>query len=305
MSNWTIDNIPSQKGKIVLITGANSGTGFGASKALAKKGSKVIMAVRNLEKGKVAAVKIKNEIPNADIELIELDLADLNSVDQFSVKFINKYPQLDILINNAGIAIPNGRTETKQGFESHFGTNHLGHFALTGKLLSLLSITKNSRVVTVGSFVPKQSKSKIRWEDWQYKFDFDGMKAYGQSKLANIMFALELQEKLSASNSSTISVLANPGFTKSGMQKDMNFVAKLMTLFFSQSVDMGILSILRAATDENVRGGEFYGPLHMKEMRGYPELTQAPQEAMIDSEREKLWKLSEQLTNTAYDFPNQ
>ena len=302
MKNWTIHDIPSQEGKLYLITGANSGTGFAATKALAQKGAKIIMAIRNMEKGRNAASKIKNEVPDAKLEVMHLDLADLNSIEKFVAEFTNHHRKLDVLINNAGIALPNERTETKQGFESHFGVNHLGHFALTGKLLPLLKATKNARIVTVASFVPKQKKSTINWADLQYTHNFDGMTSYGQSKLANIMFGLQLDKKLKKSTISAISVLANPGFTKSGMQKDMGFIAKLMTFFMSHSKEIGMLSILRCAVDPNVKGGEFYGPLKLKEMRGHPELTKAPEPALVEEDRQKLWELSEQMTNTIYDF---
>ena len=300
MKHWSTVNIPSQEGKIFLITGANSGTGFGVTKVIAQKGGKVIMAVRNLGKGKVAVAKILKKIPNAIIELMQLDLASLTSVDKFSIEITKRHKQLDVLINNAGIALPNERQETKQGFEAHFGTNHLGHFALTGKLLPILENTPHARIVTVASFVPKYSGSSMNWDDLQYKKTFDGMIAYGQSKLANIMFALELDKKLKQSSSQILSVLANPGFTKSGMQRDMSLKVKIMTRLMAQKVEMGMLPILRAAVDSAVKGGEFYSPLKMNEMRGYPELIQAPEQALIANDRQKLWKLSEELTQTFY-----
>ncbi|KEQ29871.1 hypothetical protein N180_13755 [Pedobacter antarcticus 4BY] len=302
MKNWNIANIPSQKGKTFLITGANSGTGYGVARALAQKGGNVIMAVRNLEKGKAARAGILKENPHAIIELMQLDLADLTSVEEFSKAFLSQYERLDVLINNAGIALPNERQETKQGFEAHFGTNHLGHFALTSKLLILLQNTKDSRIVTVASFVPKNNKSVINWDDLQNQTNFDGMTAYGESKLANIMFALELQERLINSNSTVLSLIANPGFTKSGIQDGMSVMIKIMTSLFAQSIEMGMLPILRAATDPTVKGGEFYGPLKMKEMRGYPELTHVPGPALIVKDRQKLWTLSEQMTQTSYNF---
>lgn len=302
MKNWNVANIASQKGKTFLITGANSGTGFGTARTLAQKGGKVIMAVRNLEKGDAAKAKIMKETPHALIELMPLDLADLTSVAQFSKAFLSRHEQLDVLINNAGIALPYDRQETRQGFEAHFGTNHLGHFALTAKLLALLQNTKNSRIVTVASFVPKNSKSIMNWDDLQNQTNFDGMRAYGESKLANIMFALELQERLVNSKRTILSLIANPGFTKSGIQDGMSLVVKLLTGFFAQSVEMGMLPILRAAIDPAVKGGEFYGPLKMKEMRGYPELTHVPDPALIVKDRQKLWTLSEQMTQTSYNF---
>jgi NAD(P)-dependent dehydrogenase (short-subunit alcohol dehydrogenase family) len=302
MKNWTTDHIPSQKGKTFLITGANSGTGLGTTKVLAEKGANVIMAVRNLEKGKAAKAKILKQVPNAIIDLMQLDLADLTSVDQFSEEFTTKYKKLDVLINNAGIAMPNERTETKQGFESHFGTNHLGHFALTGKLLPILKATPHSRIVVVASFVPKYSNSVIKWDDLQHIKNFDGMTAYGQSKLANIMFALELGDRLKKANSQIIPVLANPGFTKSGIQADMSLMIKILTYLIAQRVDMGMLPILRAAIDPAVKSGEFYGPLKMREMRGYPELTQIPQQGQVRADQQRLWEISEQMTQTFYNF---
>ena len=302
MKHWTTDNIPSQKGKVFLVTGANSGTGFEASRVLAQKGAKVVMAVRNWDKGTLAKEKIHKEMPSADIELMHLNLADLISIEKFSVEFTNNHKQLDVLINNAGIALPNEREETEQKFEAHFGTNHLGHFALTGRLLPILKNTHNSRIVTVASFVPNHSGSVIRWEDLQHKNAFDGMVAYGQSKLANIMFALSLEDMLKGSSISILSVLANPGFTRSGIQKGMGIMARIWTRILAQEVGMGVLPILRAATDLAVKGGEFYSPLKMKEMRGYPELTQSPENALLTEDRQRLWKISEEMTLIHYNF---
>lgn len=302
MKNWTIDNVDAQKGKTFLITGANSGTGFGLTKTLAQKGANVVMAVRNLEKGKVAKAKILQQVPHGSIDLMKLDLADLTSVDQFSAEFMVKYKKLDVLINNAGIAMPNARTVTRQGFESHFGTNHLGHFALTGKLLPVLKATPHSRIVVVASFVPKNSKSVMKWDDLQHTQDFNGMTAYGQSKLANILFALELAGRLKKSGTEVITLLANPGFTKSGIQADMSLQVKILTYLLAQSVDMGMLPMLRAAIDPTVNNGEFYGPLKMKEMRGYPELTEIPEQGLVKEDQRRLWEISERLTGTVYDF---
>jgi len=302
VSHWTIENIPSQVGCIHLITGANSGTGLAATQQLAQSGALVIMAVRDIDKGRQAAAQIKQAIPNAKLDIMHLNLADLKSVAQFALEFKSRYKQLNVLINNAGIALPNTRIETKQGYEGHFGVNHLGHFALTGMLLPILMATPHSRIVTVASFVPKQSHSVINWHDLQYHDNFDGMTCYGQSKLANIMFGLQLHDKLQQANSSTLSLIANPGFTKTNIQKDMGFFAKFLTLTIAQSVAIGVLPLLRCAVDPDVTSGQFYGPLKLKEMRGYPELTQAPKPAANEPNREKLWLLSEQMTQTTYIF---
>jgi NAD(P)-dependent dehydrogenase (short-subunit alcohol dehydrogenase family) len=242
------------------------------------------------------------QVPNGIIDLMELDLADLASANQFSEEFTAKYKNLDVLINNAGIAMPNARTITKQGFESHFGTNHLGHFALTGKLLPVLKATPHSRIVIVASFVPKYSKSVMKWDDLQHTQNFDGMTAYGQSKLSNILFALELAGRLKKSGSDIITVLANPGFTKSGIQADMSLRVKILTHVLAQRVNMDMLPMLRAAIDPAVKSGEFYSPLKMKEMRGYPELTEIPQQGLVKADQQRLWEISERLTSTVYAF---
>ena len=298
---WTIDDIPSQNGKVFLITGANSGVGLGAAKAIARRGGRVIMAVRNLQKGKVALEKIRREVANADLELMQLDLADLESVNRFAEEFKKNYNQLDCLINNAGIALQK-REQTKQGFEAHWGTNYLGPFVLTAQLLPLLETTTNSRIVTVASFVPKLNHVVINWDDLQYERNFDAMTAYGQSKLANIMFALELDEKLKEHNSPVLSLLSNPGYTKSGIQKTQGLLIQIMTLFLAQSVDIGMLGSLRAAVDPDVKGGEFFGPVKMKEMRGYPEKMTVPGPALNRQARQKLWPISEQMTHTHFLF---
>lgn len=298
---WTVKNIPSQKGKTFLITGANSGIGLGATKEIIKKGGGVIMAVRNLQKGKLIREEIRKETADAKIDLMQVDLADLTSVKKFSEAFISRYKQLDVLINNAGITLT-GREQTEQGFEAHWGTNYLGPFALTANLLPILENTPHSRIVTVASFVPKLNRVVMNWNDLQYEKNYNGMTAYGQSKLANIMFALELDKKLKEHKSPVLSLLSSPGYTKTGIQKSMSLLVKIMTFFIAQKVDMGMLSSLRAAVDPDVKGGEFYGPLKMKEMRGYPELTPIPEQALNLEERQKLWRLSEEMTQTHFSF---
>jgi NAD(P)-dependent dehydrogenase (short-subunit alcohol dehydrogenase family) len=242
------------------------------------------------------------EIPEAKLQLMQIDLGDIDSVKEFAAQFRKKHQQLDVLINNAGMTNMK-REETKQGFEAHWGTNHLGPFVLTASLLSVLQNTPKARIVTVASFVPKLMRATLDWEDLLYlKKKYDAMGAYGQSKLANIMFALELNNKLKAHHSEVISVLASPGYTKSGIQQSQSTWIQLMTLFLGQSVDMGMLPSLRAAVDPDVKGGEFYSPLRWKEMRGYPELTTVPDAALNVSETQKLWNMSEQMTHTAFKF---
>ena len=259
------------------------------------------MAVRNLQKGKTALEQIRREIPNADLELMQLDLADLESVHTFGDLFRKSHKRLDVLMNNAGITLQK-RELTKQGFEAHWGTNHLGPFALTAHLLPLLEATPNARVVTVASFVPKLNKVVMNWDDLQFENGFDAMTAYGQSKLANIMFALELDQQFKEHDSPVLSLMSSPGYTKSGIQKTQGLFVQIMTLFLAQSVDIGMLGSLRAAVDPNVKGGEFYGSVQMKEMRGYPEKMTVPEPALNPQARQQLWHISEQMTHTHYEF---
>ena len=198
MSNWTITNIPAQADKTILITGANSGLGLEAAKVLSKKGARVIMAVRNLQKGNAALEEIKKENPNAKLDLMQLDLSDFDSIRQFSSVFHTKYTQLDVLINNAGVMDPAQREVTKQNFEIQFGTNHLGHFLLTGLLLEVLKKTPNSRIAVQSSLVHKLKhlKPDIYFDDLNWEKYYNSMQAYAQSKLANLFFAYELDRKL-------------------------------------------------------------------------------------------------------------
>lgn len=292
---WTTDNIPDQKGKVILITGANSGLGFGSTKELAKKNAKVIMAVRNLSKGQTALDSIKSEVPHADLELMKLDLADLQSVLEFTAEFKKKHPKLDILMNNAGVMMPKNRLETKQGFEIQFGTNHLGHFLLTNQLLDLIEKTPNSRIVIVSSLVAKMKKADIYWNDLQWEKSYDRMGAYAQSKLANMLFGMELHNRLKAKNSSTLSVLAHPGHTATNLQDTLGLFGKILNFVMGQKLEMGILSQLRAATDLDVKGGEYFGPHKMSNYRGYPILNEPNQLAHNREVTEKLWQVSQDL----------
>ena len=299
-TNWNTSHIPSQKGKLFLITGANSGLGLGTTKALVKKGAHVVMAVRNMDKGRKALQDILKEIPNATLNLMQVDLSDLDSVKQFAHTFKQKYNTLNVLINNAGVMMPVKRFETKQGFEGQFGTNHLGHFVLTKELMDTIEYTPGSRIVTLSSLVAKMDKGDIYWDDLQFQRNYDKMASYSQSKLANMMFGLELDKKLKSKNSNTISVIAHPGFTATNLQQHMGLQGKIMNFLMAQKIDMGILPTLRAATDPNVKGGEYYGPAKMNNWRGYPIINQPAEKALNLSERQKLWQISEELTNTPF-----
>lgn len=305
-SNWTADKIPSQQGKTILITGANSGLGLEASKVLSKKGAQIIMAVRNLQKGKEAVEAIKKENPKANLDLMVLDLSDFDSIRKFSSEFHSKHSRLDILINNAGVMAPKNRELTKQGFEVQFGANHLGHFLLTGLLLDILKKTPNSRVAVQSSLVHKQKNyggADIFFEDLNFEKSYNKDYAYGQSKLANLMFAYELDRQLKSHNISTIVAAGHPGYTNTNLQKNYGFfVSVIMNNLVAQKVEMGTLPILRAATEEGLKGGEFFGPTKMNEMKGYPELVKSSDKSYDKQIAKRLWEVSEKLTGFTYKF---
>lgn len=304
-TNWTADVIPSQKGKTILITGANSGLGLEAAKVLSSKGAHVIMTARNLKSGNEAISLIKKENADVKLDLMQLDLSDFASIHQFSQDFHQKYHQLDVLINNAGVMFPAKRELTRQKFEVQFGTNHLGHFLLTGLLLDILKSTPNSRIAiqSSGQHKAKMGKPDIYFDDLNFDKGYNKYVAYTQSKLANLLFAYELDRKLKANQIDITVVPAHPGYTKTNLVRHTGFfVQAIITNLLAQSVEMGTLPILRAATDKSVTGGEYFGPTKMNEMRGYPELVKSSDKSYDKGLAEKLWELSEQLTQIKYDF---
>ena len=308
MSNvrWTADTIPHLTDKVAIITGANSGLGYESALALAGKGAQVVIASRNQDKAKTARDAIYNAHPNAILDIIQLDLANLESVQRFAETFTTKYDRLDILMNNAGVmALP--PRKTTDGFEMQFGTNHLGHFALTGRLLDLILATPNARVVTVSSSLHRQGK--MNFDDLQSEENYAKWDAYAQSKLANLLFAFELQRKLEAVDSSTISVGAHPGYSGTNLQTtgpDMEgsqirrVMMKVANVLFSQSAAMGALPQLYAAVGPDVKGGEYYGPGGLMEMRGYPTRVKANDQAYDNESAARLWTISKQLTGVTY-----
>lgn len=304
-SNWTADNIPSQQGKTILITGANSGLGLEASRVLSGKGAQIIMAVRNLQKGKEAADKIKKQNPNAKLEIMQLDLADFNSIRKFSDEVHSKYSQIHTLIDNAGIMAPAKRELTKQNFEAQFGTNHLGHFLLTGLLLDIIKKTPNSRIAVQSSIVHKLKdyNADIHFDDLNFDKGYNKNYAYGQSKLANLLFAYELDRKLKAHNIPTIVTVAHPGYTNTNLQKNYGFlVSVIFNNLVAMPVQQGTLPILRAATEEGLKGSEFFGPTKGNEMKGYPELVKSSDKSYDKELAKKLWDVSEKLTGITYNF---
>lgn len=305
--NWTKENIPSQQGKTVLITGATSGIGLEAAKVLSEKGAKIILPVRNLEKGKSVAQEIKQQFKSAEIEVMKLDISDLDSVRAFAIEFLKKHTQLDLLLNNAGIMWTPKREISKQGHELQFATNHLGHFLLTGLLMPLLKTTPNSRIITQSSILHKKGQGQnfepaIYFDDLNFSVQFDTKKAYAQSKLANLLFTYELDHRLKAANINSIAVAAHPGYTATNLQKGLGFMMQVMNVLVAQKVNMGALPILRAATEPNLKGTEFFGPTKMNEMKGYPELVRSSETSYDSNLAKKLWDVSERLTNHKYEF---
>ena len=295
MTNWIKDNIPNLNGKVFIITGANSGLGYENSLALAEKGATVIMACRNLDRAQPVLEAIKRDVPNAKLELMELDLAYLKSIRAFANSFKSNFDKLNVLINNGGpIIAVHGVTE--DGFETHFGVNHLGHFALTGLLLEKLLNTPSSRIVTVSSRM--HVDGKMKWDDIMSEHSYDRMAAYRQSKLANLLFAFELDRKLKAKGASTMSVAAHPGLAKTNWVDNnlsgfMKIMGKIMSATGYQSASMAALPLLYAGTDPNVKSGGYYGPEH--DTKGYPVEAQASEAAYNETDGKRLWELSENL----------
>lgn len=296
-NKWTINELPDQSGRNVIVTGANSGIGFEAAKALAQRGAVVIMACRSLEKGQAALEQIQDEDPQAHVLLMQLDLADLNSVHRFGEDFLAAFDRLDILINNAGImATPYGKTA--DGYEMQFGTNHLGHFVITGILIDILKKTPNSRVVTVSSYA--HYIGKIAFADLNSEKSYQKWIAYGQSKLANVLFGYELQRRVARNGNNPISVVAHPGYAATNLQHNTTLFNMLNPLM-AQSQEMGALPTLYAATSPEIKGGEYIGPDGFLGQRGYPHKTISSRRSQDEETAQRLWTISEELTQMQFN----
>lgn len=302
-SKWTAENIPGQQGKTILITGANSGLGLQSATVLSQKGATVIMAVRNMSKGKEALAKIKSSNPTARIELMELDLSDLDSIKKFSEAFHAKYSKLNALLNNAGIMAPPQREITKQGSELQFCTNYLGHFALTGRLLDIIKNTPKAVIATQSSTAHKAPGADVHFDDLDWEKSYNKWGAYAQSKLALLLFTYELDRQFKANNIDAVATAAHPGWTITNLQKSAGFFFdKVMGAVLGQKVEIGVLDILRAATDKDIKGAEFFGPTKWMGMKGYPEKIKSSNKSYDESLSKKLWEVSEKLTTIHYDF---
>ena len=296
--NWNESNIPDQSGKIFIVTGSTSGLGKETARVLSRKNATVIMAVRNINKAESVAKEILEENKNAKIDIEELDLSSLESISIFSQSINKKYKTLDCLINNAGImACP--YSKTKDGFEIQMGTNHLGHFALTGQLISLLKKTPNSRVVNVSSIAHTSGNidfDDLNWEKRKYRT----WSAYSDTKLANLYFTYELSSKLEEDKGNPIILASHPGWTATDLQR-YSSVANFMNIFLGQKVNIGALGGLRAATDLTAKSNDYFGSPSMGGMKGYPVLVKSNELSYNIDNAKKLWKLSEELTGVSYD----
>jgi len=300
MKKWKLDNMPDQTGRVAIVTGANTGIGFETAAALASKNATVVMACRNRQKAEAAIEKIRERTPDAELEFIELDLASLASVERFATAFRAGRDRLDLLINNAGVMIPPlGHTE--DGFELQFGCNHLGHFALTGHLLDLIEATPGGRVVNVSSMAHRQGK--MDFDNLNAEKGYSAMPAYGQSKLANLLFTFELQRRLEAKGSKVVATAAHPGWTGTDLQRHSSLFRFLNT-FFAQTPPMGALPTLRAGADPEAEGGDYFGPKGFYEMRGYPKKVGTTPAAQNELDARRLWEVSETLTGVSFESLN-
>ena len=303
-TSWTVTDIPDLHGRVALVTGANSGIGFETAKALAGHGATVVLACRDADKAVTATERIGAQVPGADLRTVRLDLASLGSVRAAAEQIHSSYQGIDLLINNAGLMWPpQGLTE--DGFEIQLGTNHLGHFALTGLLLDLLT-APGSRVVTVSSVGHK--RGTVDFDDLQFqRRKYNRSAAYGQSKLANLLFAYELQRRLAAAGSPTVSLAAHPGMAATPLMRHVTgptglIVSVVLKLSGQRSVEEAALPTLRAATDPAATGGQYYGPDGRGESRGLPTLV-ASNTLSNDAElQRRLWQESEKLTGVTYKF---
>ena len=303
---WTVDQIPDQSGRVALVTGANSGLGLIAARELARAGARVVLACRNTDKGATALREITDDVPRAEAELAALDLSSLDSIRSFAQDFSKAHDGLDLLINNAGVMAPPRRT-TEDGFELQFGTNHLGHFALTGLLLGTLEGRSGARVVTVSSTAHRMGR--INFDDLHGERRYRRWRAYGQSKLANLLFALELDRRLRGASSTISSLAAHPGYAATNLQSASapvldRAVMVVTNLLIAQDAEVGALSLLYAATQPGLEGGTYVGPDGRGEQRGHPQPEAVPARAALDQTvAAQLWAVSEEATGVHFDLP--
>jgi NAD(P)-dependent dehydrogenase (short-subunit alcohol dehydrogenase family) len=295
---WGIADIPDQTGRIAVITGANSGIGFQAAWYLARRGATVVLAARDPGKTSGARDRLLGQIPEASLDSVALDLASLESVRHAAIEIRARYPRLDLLINNAGVMMtPHG--QTADGFELQFGTNHLGHFALTGLVLPSLLEVDGSRVVTVSSNGHKMGR--IDFTDLQSEQRYNRVTAYAQSKLANLMFTYELQRRLAHAHAHTIALAAHPGTSDTALVRHLPVWMQVGSrLVPNQDAARGALPTVRAATDPAASGGDYYGPSGLGEFSGPPVRVRSSARSRDPAAQKQLWAISEQLTGVTF-----
>ena len=299
-AKWTTADVPDQTGRVAIITGSNTGLGYDTARVLAASGARVVLAVRDTEKGNAAAARILGISPRADVTVRPLDLGSLQSIRTSAEEMKAAYPRIDLLINNAGVMYPPKQT-TKDGFELQFGTNHLGHFALTGLLLENLLPVDGSRVVTVSS-VGHRIIAKIHFDDLQWERSYNRVAAYGQAKLANLMFTYELQRRLGGHNEQTVALAAHPGLSDTELMRHLPSVLGPLVGVVAQNPAMGALPTLRAATDPAAHGGQYYGPDGFQEVQGHPKVVGSSKQSHDQDIQGRLWTVSEELTGVTYPF---
>ena len=297
MNKWSIDQVPSQLGKVAIVTGANSGIGYQVTLGLIKKDFEVIMACRNIQKAEEAKVKILKIHPHAKINPMKIDMSSLDEVKKFADQFQTQYQNLHLLINNAGIMMSPYKV-SEDGFENQFATNYIGHFALTGLLLPILTSTSDSRIISLSSLSYKWSE--ILFDDFHFKNGYSKTKAYGQSKRACLMFAFELQRRLTAAGYDTLSVAAHPGLSKTNLDQYYPVLIRPLGNLFLQPAAKGALPILFASLEKDLKGGEFIGPDGFQQMRGYPTKVEADEYSNNKEIAIRLWSESEKMTNVFY-----
>lgn len=300
--SWTLDQIPNLTGRIALVTGANSGIGFETALTLAQHGAETVLACRDLDKASKAIERIKTKIPEAKLHPLVLNLADLDSVAKSVASFEKIFPRLDILICNAAVMVP-PYSQTKQGFELQFGTNHLGHFALVGQLMPLLAASGSARIISVSSVAAHFGKIDFGDLQWQ-KRRYSKMQAYGQSKLANLIFVLKLSRRLAAAKSTISALAAHPGGAKTNLQRDLGWFRGLSrNPLLAGSALQGARPSLCAATNINAHNGSYWGPSGFLGLRGSPIKLKIPERALDLATAERLWTVSEELTGISISIP--
>jgi NAD(P)-dependent dehydrogenase (short-subunit alcohol dehydrogenase family) len=308
MGRWIAADIPDQSGRTVLVTGASSGLGLRSAEALARAGATVLLGCRNPEKGAAAREQVRSAATGAEPVLVAVDLADLDSVRSCAQGLAATVERLDVLMNNAGVmAIPLGRSA--QGFEAQLATNHLGHFALTAQLLPLLLRADDPRVVTTSSQAHRMGR--MRWDDLNWERGYGKWRAYGQSKLANLLFTFELDRRARAAGLALLATAAHPGYAATHLQaagpeqsgsRFMLRASEAANRIFAQTDEMGALPQLYAATMPDVQGGEYFGPDGLFEQRGHPKRVGASAAARNEADARRLWEISERLTGVAFDL---